>query len=418
MNTPLPSPTASLKMPCDVLLAVDAYMPWSGGSRVYYENLYRRLSDRHHLRVRVETSHCDGDAAFDRKISSQWFDIRRNGSRLTDWSVRRTPVLARKVLRIARVAAECSPAAIHCGDLFPQDFAGMLLRKLGQVPFLVFVHGDEVSQTQNRRLQPRLRDAIYRAADFVVVANRYAYDRVVDILGSRDRITMITPGVDTELFHPGPRPAWISEQYQVGHDPLIVTVGRLVKKKGHETVLRALPAVIKTHPKLKYLIVGDGPERRHLEKAASELGLGACVRFTGDVPNYRVGDFYRAADIFCLVNQEDETGDIESFGMVFVEAGASGKPVVGGRSGGTAQSILDGRSGILCEPGNPLQLAELLNLLISRPDLSKTMGETGLARARRDFCWDSRAEQLSEVHRSITSATPRNAGGSDLCFQR
>ena len=83
----------------------------------------------------------------------------------------------------------------------------------------------------------------------MVVANRFAYDRVIEILGSRERVTMITPGVDTDLFHPGPRPAWISEQYQIGNDPLIVTVGRLVKKKGHETVLRALPTVLRTHPK-------------------------------------------------------------------------------------------------------------------------------------------------------------------------
>jgi phosphatidyl-myo-inositol dimannoside synthase len=418
MKTPTPSAGASLKGPCDVLLAVDAYMPWSGGSRVYYENLYRRLSDQHHLRVRVETSHCEGDDEFDKKISSEWFHIRRHGSRLADWGVRRAPLLARKVLHIARVAGECSPAAIHCGDLFPQDFAGMLLRKVGRVPFLVFVHGDEVSQTQHRRLQPRLRDAIYRAADSVVVANRFAYDRVIEILGSHDRVTMITPGVDTTLFYPGPRPAWISEQYQVGNDPLLVTVGRLVKKKGHQTVLRALPAVLKVHPKLKYVVVGDGPERKRIEMLTSELGLGACVRFAGDVPNYRVGDFYRAADVFCLLNQEDETGDIESFGMVFVEAGASGKPVIGGRSGGTAQSVLDGQTGMLCEPGNAVQLGELLNLLMSRPDLSREMGEMGLARARRDFSWDSRAEQLSEVHQSITRSTPRSAGGTDLCFQR
>src|SRR4051794_27657811 len=158
MNTPQLSSVASHGMPCDVLLAVDAYMPWSGGSRIYYENLYRRLSDRHHLRVRVETSHCDGDDAFDRSFSSERLQIRRHGTRLPDWRVRRAPLLARKVLRISRVAAECSPAAIHCGDLFPQDFAGMMIKKLGKVPLLVFVHGDEVNQTQHRRLQPRLRD--------------------------------------------------------------------------------------------------------------------------------------------------------------------------------------------------------------------------------------------------------------------
>jgi phosphatidyl-myo-inositol dimannoside synthase len=418
MNTSTPSLETPLKQPCDVLLAVDAYMPWSGGSRIYYENLYRRLSDWHHLRVRVETSHCDGDDVFDKEFSPELLRIRRDGTRLPDWKVRRAPLLARKIMRIARAVSEYSPAAIHCGDLFPQDFAGMLLKKLGRVPFLVFVHGDEVSQTQHRRLQPHLRNAIYRAADSVVAANRFAYDRVVDILGSRDRVTMITPGVDTKIFHPGPRPAWIRDQYQLENDPLIVTVGRLVKKKGHETVLRSLPIVLKSQPMLKYLVVGDGPERKRLEMLTSELGLGACVRFAGNVPNYSVGDFYRAADIFCLLNQEDETGDIESFGMVFVEAGATAKPVIGGRSGGTGQSVVDGQTGMLCEPGNAVQLAESLNLLLSCPDLARQMGEAGLARARRDFCWESRAEQLLEVHQSITRATPRSAGGSHLCFQR
>lgn len=293
----------------------------------------------------------------------------------------------------------------------------MLLKKLDRVPLLVFVHGDEISQTQHRRLQPRLRDAIYRAADSIVVANRFAYDRVIDILGSPDRVTMITPGVDTNLFYPGPRPVWISDLYKVGNDPVVVTVGRLVKKKGHDSVLRALASLVKTHPTLKYLIVGDGPERNRLERMALELGLGNCVRFVGNVPNYSIGDFYRAANIFCLLNQEDETGDIESFGMVFVEAGASGKPVIGGRSGGTAQSVLDGETGMLCEPGNAVHLAESINLLLSRPDLSRQMGEEGLARARTEFCWDSRADKLLEVHHSITRATPRRGGDRNLCFQ-
>src|SRR6266567_3942056 len=315
---------------CDVLLAVDAYMPWSGGSRIYYDNLYRRLSGQYRLRVTVETSHCEGDQTFDAEFSSEMLTIYRQGTRLPDWKVSRAPLLVRKMLRIGSATSQLAPAAIHCGDLFPQAFAGMLVRKLRGVPLLVFVHGDEISQTEGRRLQPHLRNAIYRAADSVVVANRFAYERVIDILGSVDRVTMITPGVDMKRFYPGPRPAWICDQFQVGDDPLLVTVGRLVKKKGHETVLRSLPVLLRKYPHLKYLIVGDGPERDRLEVITSELGLRGSVSFAGNVPNYNVGDFYRAADIFCLVNQEDAYGDIESFGMVFVEAGACGKPVIGG----------------------------------------------------------------------------------------
>jgi len=169
---------------------------------------------------------------------------------------------------------------------------------------------------------------------------------------------------------------------------------------------------------LKYLIVGDGTERGRLEVITSELGLRDSVSFAGNFPNYNVGDFYRAADIFCLVNQEDASGDIESFGMVFVEAGASGKPVIGGRSGGTSQSILEGQTGMLCDPENVSQLCELLGVLLSKPEVRRRMGDAGLTRAQREFSWDSRAAQLFDVHKSITQATRRSTGGTDLCFQR
>ena len=400
---------------CDVLLAVDAYLPWSGGSRIYYDNLYRRLADQFRLRVTVETSHCAGDELFDQGSSSDLLTIHRNNVRLPDWKAHRAPLLARKVFRIVRAARQCAPAAIHCGDLFPQDFAGMLLRKIRSTPLLVFVHGDEISQTQGRRLQPRLRDAIYHAADSIVVANHYAYVRIIDILGSPDRVTMITPGVDCGIFHPGIRPERISKEFGIGRDPLLLTVGRLVKKKGHETVLRSLPGVLKKFPNLKYLIVGDGPERVRLQDLASELGLTSCVRLAGDIPNQYLGDFYRAADIFCLVNQQDATGDIESFGMVFIEAGASGKPVIGGRSGGTAQSILDGHTGMLCDPGNSSQLSELLSLLLSDTELRRRLGDAGLTRAQREFNWDSRAAQLLEVHEGITRSKELRTGGKQSC---
>lgn len=418
MNPGHPSRDLQPTYRCDVLLAVDAYLPWSGGSRIYYDNLYRRMAGQFGLSVNVETSHCSGDVLFDETSSSDLLKIHRNGERLTDWKMHRAPVLARKVMRIARAAQDCAPAAVHCGDLFPQDFAGMLLRKLRRTPLLVFVHGDEISQTQGRRLQPRLRDAIYHSADFIVAANRYAYDRVIDILGSSDRVAMITPGVDYELFYPGARPEWISRDFGIGSSPLLVTVGRLVKKKGHETVLRSLPEVKRTFPDVQYLIVGDGPERSRLQNLVMDLGLASCVRFSGDIPNHKLGDFYRAADIFCLVNQQDPTGDIESFGMVFIEAGASGKPVVGGRSGGTTQSVLDGQTGILCEPGNSSQLSDLLSLLLSSYELRRRMGDAGLKRAQLEFDWDRRAAQLLDAHKSIIHPQALRIGGIPLCSPR
>lgn len=396
-NRPLPHA-------CDVLLAVDAYLPWSGGSRIYYDNLYRRLADQHGLSIRVETSHCSGDEIFDRDHNSQGPDIRRHGERLPDWKLKRTPVLAGKMLRIACAAASTEPAAIHCGDLFPQDFTGAALRKITGLPLLVFVHGDEVNQTEHRRVQPRLRNGIYRSADAIVAANSFAYERAVAICGTSERVSMITPGVDCIAFHPGPRPEWASREYHLDDSPVMITVARLVKKKGHETVLRSLPAILKLAPALKYLIVGGGPEESRLRTLTADLGLRECVRFVGDVPHRLLPDIYRAADVFCMVNEQDASGDIESFGMVFIEAGACGLPVIGGRSGGTAQSVLEGRTGLLCEPSDPDRLSQLLLGLLSNASLRRQMGEAGLQRARSEFGWDARARQLLEVHQGIVDS--------------
>ena len=398
----------SQRADCDILLAVDAYLPWSGGSRIYYDNLYRRLAEQHGLSVKVETSHCAGDAEYDGAHASSPLQIARRGERLIDCKLKRAPVLLRKMLRIMHSEASARPAAMHCGDLFPQDLAGLYLRRQRGVPLLVFVHGDEISQTQARRLQPRVRDAIYRSADAIVSANTYAYERVTAIRESSRGVRLITPGVDTHTFSPGDRPAWIARKYDLGSSPVILTVARLVKKKGHETVLRCLPAVLAQVPDAKYLIVGGGPEESRLKRLVEELNLAHAVRFTGDIPHHSLPDFYRAGDVFCMLNQRDAKGDIESFGMVFIEANACGKPVIGGRSGGTAESIVDGCTGLLCNPGDAPALSQALLLLLTNGGLRYRMGAAALERARKEFDWNLRARQLLQVHNSIAriSATP------------
>ena len=401
----------------DVLLEVDAYLPWSGGSRTYYHNLYSRLAEDFGCRVMVNTSHCAGEHSFDREAAHPSLCIHRRDERLPDWKMKRAPALIRKVLHTGIVAAQSRPLAVHCGDLFPQDAAGAFLRRIAGLPLLVYVHGDEISQTDGRKLQPKLRDAIYRTADALVAANIFAYDRLTSILGSALRVTMITPGVDFKVFSPGPRPQWIEAKFSLRADPVLLTVGRLVKKKGHETVLRSLPLVLKEFPDLRYLIVGDGPERRHLEEIVQQLDLAKMVIFVGNVPHAELGDYYRAADIFCMINQCDASGDIESFGMVFIEANAAAKPVVGGRSGGTTQSIVDGKTGLLCEPGSPALTAAHLLLLLRNADLRARMGNAGLSRARTEFGWESRAAQLFEIQQRIARrGQMRSTVGGPSCI--
>jgi phosphatidylinositol alpha-1,6-mannosyltransferase len=406
-----------------VLLAADAYLPWSGGSRVYYHNLYSRLAAQHGYRVSVLTSHTSGDVAFDANAGNSSLEIMRHGRSLPDWRYKRAPAMGAQLCRTALALARISPVALHCGDLFPQALNAMLIHKITGRPYLVYVHGDEISQTDQRRHQPKVRDAIYRNAAALIAANPYALSQLERILGNIDRCHLITPGVDFRYFYPGSPIHAPFERYNLRKGPVILTAARLVKKKGHRTLIRALPCIVSEFPELTYVIAGDGPERHQLESLVRELQLDRNVVFTGDVPHEALGDYYRAADIFVMANCMDEGGDLESFGMVFIEANACGKPVIGGRSGGTCAAIAEGLTGLLCEPNDESSVARCLLQLLRDPQRMREMGAMGAERAHRDFCWETRADALHSIIQGMVpavaslpalKATPFHSPGKQL----
>jgi phosphatidyl-myo-inositol dimannoside synthase len=390
-----------------IVLATDAYLPWSGGSRVYYHNLYSRLAERHGCEVSVLTSHTEGDAAFDRAAERANLRFFRRGHSLPDWRYTRAPGCATHLVRLAAFLARKSPHALHCGDLVPQAANAWLMHRITRRPYLVFVHGDEISQTDKRKHQPKLRDAIYRDAAALVAANPYALGHLERILGSRDRCHLLTPGVDSRYFFPGESPPALRERWRrhgapsATQGPIVLTAARLVKKKGHETLLRSVRLIVEDFPGLRYVIAGDGPERPSLERLVVELGLSGHVIFAGDVPHEQLGEYYRSSDVFAMANCTDVGGDIESFGMTFVEANACGKPVIGGRSGGTDAAVLEGTTGLLCKPGDPEEFAAALRLLLRDPGMCQRLGESGAHRAQEQFQWESRARELHAITQAL-----------------
>lgn len=384
-----------------ILLATDAYLPWSGGSRVYYHNLYSRLSARYGYDVSVLTSHTAGDASFDLSSTTPHLRWLRHGNSLPDWKYRRLPACAVQLARLSWNLAQLAPDALHCGDLIPQALNAWIIHQITGRPYLVFVHGDEISQTDKRRHQPKLRNAIYRGAAALVAANPYALSHLERILGSRDRCHLLTPGVDHRHFYPGMasrtlRAAWGAEDRLV-----VLTAARLVKKKGHITLLRSLRLIAKEYPSLLYVIAGQGPERASLEQTVADLQLQQQVLFVGDVAHAQLGDYYRSADIFAMANCEDASGDIESFGMVFLEANACGKPVIGGLAGGAGAAVVQGRTGLLCPSGDEQSFADALLLLLRNPSLRQRMGDAGAARAQAEYRWETRADELHAITQSL-----------------
>jgi phosphatidylinositol alpha-1,6-mannosyltransferase len=169
----------------------------------------------------------------------------------------------------------------------------------------------------------------------------------------------------------------------------------LVKRKGIARVIRALPELLEKFPDLEYVVVGDGPEEAYLKTLAAENRVAAAVKFVGRVSDEERERLYDSASIFVLPGT-DEPDDVEGFGIVFLEAGVHGLAVVAGSVGGTAEAVLDGRTGLLVKPDDLTGLVTALERLLANPEEARLMGLSGRARALAEFTWEASAQKLTE----------------------
>jgi phosphatidylinositol alpha-1,6-mannosyltransferase len=223
------------------------------------------------------------------------------------------------------------------------------------------------------------------------------------------RIHKITPGLDAAVFFPEPRDPELRSRYGIKDELVVMTIARLDPRKGHDRVLRALAELKDCVPSFKYVIVGKGEREAELRKLAVNLHMQDNVIFAGFVATQDLNHYYNMADIMAMPNI-DLDGNVEGFGMVFLEANAAGKPVIGGRSGGTIEAVAEGETGFLVDPGDEHELVEALRKLLTDDELRRRMGEHGLRRVRQEFDWDSRAVALRRINAEIAKASPGTSG--------
>jgi phosphatidylinositol alpha-1,6-mannosyltransferase len=390
-----------------VLFICDSFLPHAGGARVYYWNLYKNLALARGADVTVLTKKVPGWQDFDRVESGDHLRIVRCGTPLESWKYHEWPRILVPLLRAVPLLARQQFDLIHFGDLYPPGVLSLFFKRVLKKPYVAYCHGEEITQTDLRRYQPRVRNAVFREAEVVVAANEFARQNLLRIGISDERICKITPGVDCDRFQPEEPREELIERHGLRGRTVILTVARLVPRKGHQTVLEAIRRLLPEIPNLTYLIVGTGPEQEQLKKTAAEWNLTSAVRFAGFVEDADLPAYYNLCDLFVMPNFEEQgTGDIEGFGMVFLEANACGKTVVAGRSGGTSEAVLHGTTGMLVSPQDPAELTEVLRLLIGHDTLRKKLAENGLRRARSEFSWVSRANMLEQIDRDIVAKGP------------
>ena len=389
----------------NILLLSEMFPPHAGGSRVYYYHLCKSLLSQFDDRIVVLTKKVPGWKEFDGAETTRNLRVIRHGKPLQTTKYHELPKIAMPLAEAAWLCQREKIDMVHAGDLYPAGVIALLLKKTLGIPYLAYCHG-EISQTDRYRYQPIVRNWIYRNADAVVANSEYTRESLLGIGVAENRIHKITPGVALEEFTPRPVNSDLVRQLSLHNRRVLLTVGRLVSRKNHATVIRAVAKIAGELRDLKYVIAGEGPEQENLRKLAEELGIADIVVFAGRVPAELLPDYYNLCDLFVLPNCEDEGGDVEGFGMVFLEANSSGKAVIGGRSGGTTDAVVDGVTGCLVEPTNVDELAAAMKRLLVDADLRGAMSRAGLQRARSEFDWQSRGRRVREI--SIDVVEERN----------
>jgi phosphatidylinositol alpha-1,6-mannosyltransferase len=193
-----------------------------------------------------------------------------------------------------------------------------------------------------------------------------------------EKITLIHNGVDTKRFTPGRKSAVLTDRHGLSGKKIILTIGRIVPRKGLDTVVRALPRILKQVPNAHYLIVGSGEYQPALKYLADKTGVADRVIFAGRVTESELVDYYRLCDVFAMPNRDMPGGDTEGFGLVFLEANACGKPVVGGRAGGAVEAVIDGENGLLVDGWSIQDVADAITRLLTDTKLYQHLAERGL----------------------------------------
>jgi len=213
----------------------------------------------------------------------------------------------------------------------------------------------------------------------VVAVSRFTAEVISRLSNGNAEVAVIPNAVDVSAFHPAPKDLELVARYGLAGRKVILTLARLEKKKGHDKMIEALPGVLRQVPDAHYLIVGTGEERQRLEQIAVQMGVAERVTFVGGVDQEDLCRFYNLGDLFIMPNRRVNDGGVtEGFGIVFLEAGACGKPVIGGNDGGVPDAVDDGVTGYLVDGDNVADIETRVVSLLNDPEQAERMGREGL----------------------------------------
>ena len=289
------------------------------------------------------------------------------------------------------------------GASAPLGLLANRLKNHGIKKTVAITHGHEVGWAFTPGLKQTFQK-IVKDVDKLTYLTKFTFEQISEAISSDqlEKFEQLTPGIDINMFNPENKTNGLSqkirERFRLGNKPVVVCVSRLMARKGQDTLIEVWPEVLKKVPDAHLLIVGGGSLKQSLHKKTFDNNVHTSVTITGAVDWKELPGFYAAGDVFAMPVRTRNLGfDVEGLGIVYLEASATGIPVIAGNSGGAPEAVIDGVTGFVLNPNNQMILAEKIIELLLNKELSNRLGKQGRSWIEKQWQWPSRHLQLKNL---------------------
>ena len=378
------------------LVVTNDFGPRSGGIETFIHGLLAQASKNQQRNFVVLTSRQDPQdevITFDQKM---WDENRIK-------VVRDTAKVLLPTRRLAKAATDLfithKCENVIFGASAPLGLLAKSLRKAGAKHIVALTHGHEVWWARMPLFSAALR-RIGAQADQMTYLGEFTRGAVANVLLREDhsKLVHLPPGVDLTRFTPGIKSVELQKKWGIVDAPVIVSIGRLVARKGSDQLIKAMPEVLQQFPKSKLLLVGTGNYQKRLEKLVRNLKVQDSVIFAGRVEHELLPDYYRLGDIFAAPCRSRSGGlEVEGLGIVYLEASACGVPVIAGKSGGAPDAVLDGKTGLLVNGRDHREVGAAVIKLLSDQPLRQKMGADGRVWMEQLWSWEGIGARFEEI---------------------
>ncbi len=297
-------------------------------------------------------------------------------------------------IRLFRATREFNTDILHIHWVLPNGPIGAFVARLRKIPYVVSLHGSDVYIAGKNPVYSWIARSVMSRAFAVTSCSQDLISQALKF-GARANFQLLPWGVDPDKFHPSTSSAKTREDET---SSTIISLGRMVYKKGFDTLVAAIPLVIREHPNARFIIGGTGPVMDQLKQKVDEIGVSEYLDLPGRIPWDSVPAFLADADIFVLPSVRDEYGNQDGLPTVLLEAMSSGTAIIASDIAGVGLVVRDQETGILLPPGDHVAIANAINTFLADPALRHRYQQSARRAVEEYFTWDSCIESIDDVY--------------------